>query len=95
MKLGFQEQNNGNGKLVLTADNLKFACAELGIPDDAHTLKRAARAFDLYHSGKVEHVNNHTFKVASQYDLKRPYSGLSVNLLYKFGDLNRINALFI
>ena len=49
--------------------------AELGIPDDAHTLRRAARAFDLYHSGKVEHeftdayrltVTNHTFKVASQ-----------------------------
>jgi len=64
---------NGNGKLTITADNLKFACAELGIPDDAHTLRRAARAFDLYHSGKVEHVNNHTFKVASQYDRERPY----------------------
>jgi len=64
---------NGNGKLTLTADNLKFACQELGIPDDAHTLRRAARAFDLYHSGKVEHVNNHTFKVASQYDRERPY----------------------
>jgi len=73
MKLSFQGINNGNGKLTLTADNLKFACQELGIPDDAHTLRRAARAFDLYHSGKVEHVNNHTFKVASQYDLKRPY----------------------
>ncbi len=70
MRLGFQ---GNNGKLVLTADNLKFACAELGIPDDAHTLRRAARAFDLYHSGKVEHVNNHTFKVASQYDRERPY----------------------
>jgi hypothetical protein len=66
MKLGFQEQNNGNGKLVLTADNLKFACQELGISDDAHTLRRAARAFDLYHSGKVEHVTDHTFRVASQ-----------------------------
>jgi len=66
MKLGFQEQNNGNGKLVLTADNLKFACQELGIPDDAHTLRRAARAFDLYHSGKVEHITDHSFKVASQ-----------------------------
>jgi hypothetical protein len=73
MKLSFQGINNGNGKLTLTADNLKFACAELGIPDDAHTLRRAARAFDLYHSGKVEHVNNHTFKVASQYDRERPY----------------------
>ena len=74
MKLGFQEQNNGNGrKPLVTSDNLKFACAELGIPDDAHTLRRAARAFDLYHSGKVEHVNNHTFKVASQYDRERPY----------------------
>jgi hypothetical protein len=66
--------NNGNGrKPLVTSDNLKFACAELGIPDDAHTLRRAARAFDLYHSGKVEHVNNHTFKVASQYDRERPY----------------------
>jgi hypothetical protein len=73
MKLGFSQGNNGNGKLVLTADNLKFACQELGIPDDAHTLRRAARAFDLYHSGKVEHVNNHTFKVASQYDRQEPY----------------------
>jgi hypothetical protein len=83
MKLSFQGINsgesgcttafNGNGQLTLTADNLKFACAELGIPDDAHTLRRAARAFDLYHSGKVEHVNNHTFKVASQYDRERPY----------------------
>jgi len=66
MKLGFQEQNNGNGKLVLTSDNLKFACQELGIPDDAHTLRRAARAFDLYYSNKVEHVSDHTFRVASQ-----------------------------
>ena len=73
MKLGFSQGNNGNGKLVLTADNLKFACQELGIPDDAHTLRRAARAFDIYHSGKVEHVNNHTFKVASQYDRQEPY----------------------
>jgi len=63
MKLGFQ---GNNGKLVLTADNLKFACQELGIPDDAHTLRRAARAFDLYHSGKVEHITDHSFKVASQ-----------------------------
>ncbi|MEK7396627.1 MAG: hypothetical protein AAB116_06790 [Candidatus Poribacteria bacterium] len=73
MKLAFQGINNGNGKLTLTADNLKFACQELGIADDTHTLRRAARAFDLYHSGKVEHVNNHTFKVASQYDRQEPY----------------------
>ena len=66
MKLAFQGKNNGN--VTLTADNLKFACTELGIPDDSHTLRRAARAFDLYHSGKVEHVNDHTFKVASQYN---------------------------
>ena len=74
MYLGtIQKNNNGNGKLTLTADNLKFACAELGIPDDKHTLRRAARGFDLYYSGKVEHVNDHTFKVASQYDRQRPY----------------------
>ncbi|MBI4738824.1 hypothetical protein HY772_04645, partial [Candidatus Woesearchaeota archaeon] len=36
-------------------------------------IRRAARAFDLYHSGKVEHVNTHTFKVASQYDRQEPY----------------------
>jgi len=108
MKLAFQENKNGNGKLTgkfedivsqwgrrrhcghnvsthrtlatpaeLTADNLKFACAELGIPDDKHTLRRAARGFDLYYSGKVEHVtaedclspfNDHTFLVESQYN---------------------------
>ena len=74
MYLGtIQENKNGNGKLTLTADNLKFACAELGISDDKHTLRRAARGFDLYYSGKVEHVNDHTFKVASQYDRQRPY----------------------
>ncbi len=74
MYLGtIQENKNGNGKLTLTADNLKFACAELGIPDDSHTLRRAARAFDLYYTDKVEHVNDHTFKVASQYDRQRPY----------------------
>jgi hypothetical protein len=74
MKLGFSQGNNGNGKLVLTADNLKFACTELGIPDDAHPDKvGTARAFDLYHSGKVEHQRDHTFKVASQYDRQEPY----------------------
>ena len=82
MKLGFQG-NNGSvrcvdttpspGKLVLTADNLKFACQELSIPDDKHTLRRAARAFDIYHTGKVHHVNDHTFLVDSQYDRERPY----------------------
>jgi len=73
MYLGtIQGKTNGH-KPLLTSDNLKFACQELGIPDDSHTLRRAARAFDLYHSGKVEHVNNHTFKVASQYDRERPY----------------------
>jgi len=71
MKLGISQGNNG--KLVLTADNLKFACHELGIPDDKHTLRRAARAFDLYYSDKVGHVNDHTFKVASQYNRERPY----------------------
>ena len=73
MKLGFSQGNNGNGKLVLTADNLKNACMELGISDDKHTLRRAARAFDLYYSDKVGHVNDHTFKVASQYNRERPY----------------------
>ena len=73
MKLGTFQENNGNGKVTLTSDNLKFACAELGINADSHTLRRAARAFDLYRSGKVEHVNNHTFQVASQYDRQRPY----------------------
>jgi hypothetical protein len=74
MKLGtISSQNNGNGKLVLTSDNLKFACQELGIPDDAHTLRRAARAFDLYHSGKIEHLTDHTFRVASQYDREKTY----------------------
>jgi hypothetical protein len=66
MKLAFQGQNNGNGKLTLTADNLKTACHELGIPDDPHTLRRTARAFDLYYSEKVEQVSDNTFKVASQ-----------------------------
>ena len=70
MKLAFQ---GNNGKLVLTADNLKFACHELGISDDKHTLRRTARAFDLYHNNKVEHINDHTFSVASQYDRQRPY----------------------
>ena len=83
MKLGFQENKNGNSKLTgkfdtatpaeLTADNLKFACAELGIPDDKHTLRRAARGFDLYYSGKVEHINDHEFCVESQYNRQRPY----------------------
>ena len=73
MKLGFSQANNGNGKLVLTADNLKNACIQLRIPDDKHTLRRAARAFDLYYSDKVEHVTDHTFKVASQYNRERPY----------------------
>ena len=69
MYLGtIQENKNGNGKLTLTADNLKFACAELGISDDKHTLRRAARGFDLYYRGCVEHVNNHTFRVESQYN---------------------------
>ena len=73
MKLAFQG-NNGNGhKPLVTSDNLKFACQELGIPDDKHTLRRTARAFDLYHSNKVEHVNDHTFRIASQYDRQRPY----------------------
>ena len=51
---------------MITADNLKTACAELGLPDDAHTLRRAARAFDLYFRGKVEHIDNHSFIVQSQ-----------------------------
>ncbi len=70
MKLGFQ---GNNGKLVLTADNLKFACHELGIPDDKHTLRRIARGFDIYYSGKVHHVEDHSFLIESQYDRQEPY----------------------
>jgi len=78
MQLGFQAQNNGNGrKPLVTSDNLKNACSQLGLPDDKHTLRRAARAFDLYYSDKVEHVNDHTFSVASQYDRnEKPYQVL-------------------
>ena len=53
-------------RLTVTADNLKTACKELGLPDDAPTLRRIARAFDLYFRGKVEHVDNHSFIVQSQ-----------------------------
>ena len=52
--------------MTVTADNLKTACKELGLPDDAPTLRRIARAFDLYFRGKVEHVDNHSFIVQSQ-----------------------------
>ena len=89
MKLGFQGNNKGNGKLVLTADNLKFACQELGILVDKDTrgesgcttafIGRAARAFALYHSGKVEYESTDarrltvTFRVASQCNRQDPY----------------------
>ena len=83
LRLGFQDKN---GKVTLTADNLKYACKVLDIPDDKHTLRRAARAFDLYHSGKIEHISrkafalsgeshrvDHTFNVKSQYTERLPY----------------------
>ena len=82
LRIGFQENNGrrpsrcyrGNRNLPLaTLGNLKLACVELGIPDDKHTLRRASRAFDLYNSEKVEHVNDHTFKVKSQYTNRLPY----------------------
>ena len=52
--------------MTITADNLKTACAELGLPADAPTLRRVSRAFDLYFRGKVEHIDNHSFIVQSQ-----------------------------
>ena len=52
--------------MVITADNLKLASKELGLPSDAHTMRRLARAFDLYFRGKVEHIENHSFIVQSQ-----------------------------
>jgi hypothetical protein len=74
MYLGtIQGKTNGHRPLV-TSDNLKYACKVLDIPDDKHTLRRASRAFDLYFSGKVEHLGNHTFKVASQYGNPLPYT---------------------
>ena len=64
----------GNRNLPLaTLGDLKLACVELGIPDDKHTLRRASRAFDLYNSEKVEHINDHTFNVKSQYRERSPY----------------------
>lgn len=51
---------------MITADNLKNACKELGLSEDAHTLRRLSRAFDLYFSGKVEPVEGHLFVVQSQ-----------------------------
>ena len=77
----------GNRNLPLaTLGNLKLACVELGISDDKHTLRRASRAFDLYNSGKVEHLSrkafalsgeshrvDHTFAVKSQYRERLPY----------------------
>ena len=71
LRIGFQA-NNGRRPLA-TFGNLKLACVELGISDDKHTVKRAARAFDLYKSEKVEHVNDHTFNVKSQYTNRLPY----------------------
>ena len=70
MYLGtIQENNNGNGrKPLLTSDNLQRVCLELGIPDDKHTLRRTARGFDLYFSGKVTHIRDHTFEVESQFN---------------------------
>ena len=60
-------QGNNGRKPLATLGDLKLACVELGIPDDKHTLRRASRAFDLYNSEKVEHINDHTFNVKSQY----------------------------
>ena len=71
LRIGFQA-NNGR-KPLATLGNLKLACVELGIPDDKHTVKRTARGFDLYNSGKVEHVADHTFLVKSQYAERLPY----------------------
>ena len=68
-----KKQDNNGRKTLATLGNLKLACAELGISDDKHTVKRAARAFDLYHNGNVEHVNDHTFNVKSQYTNRLPY----------------------
>ena len=68
-----KKQGNNGRKPLATLGNLKLACIELGIPDDKHTLRRASRAFDLYNSEKVEHVNDHTFNVKSQYTNRLPY----------------------
>ncbi len=68
-----KKQGNNGRKPLATLGNLKLACVELGIPDDKHTLRRASRAFDLYNSEKVEHVNDHTFNVKSQYRERLPY----------------------
>lgn len=59
--------------MIITADNLKLASSELGLPSDASTMRRLARAFDLYFSGKVTHVENHSFVVASQWTPGRTY----------------------
>ncbi len=68
-----KKQGNNGRKPLATLGNLKLACVELGIPDDKHTLRRASRAFDIYFSDKVEHVNDHTFLVKSQYAERLPY----------------------
>ncbi len=68
-----KKQGNNGRKPLATLGNLKLACVELGISDDKHTLRRASRAFDLYNSGKVEHLNDHTFAVKSQYRERLPY----------------------
>ena len=83
-----KKQDNNERKPLATLGDLKLACVELGISDDKHTLKRASRAFDLYNSGKVEHLNarcdadgsrrnafraDHTFAVKSQYRERLPY----------------------
>lgn len=38
---------------MLTLQNLKSVCKELGIHDDKHILRRLARAVHLYYSDKV------------------------------------------
>ena len=68
-----KKQDLSGRKTLGTLGDIKLACAELGISDDKHTLKRASRAFDLYYSEKVEHVNDHTFNVKSQYRERLPY----------------------
>ena len=63
----FQEKSNGR-KPLLTSENLQRTCVELGIPTDKHTLRRTARAWDLFFSGKVTHIRDHTFEVESQHN---------------------------
>jgi hypothetical protein len=43
---------------MITVDNLKLMCKELGLSSDRHTLRRLNRAYSLYFSGKVEHIDD-------------------------------------